>query len=222
MANYLVNIWAKLYMTWVVPTMLTSFLVHQDPSLASKNVHQIELLRLTAAKKQAVSTLTLERSLTFSPVRLTELLEPILGGTMWKFNVLGQDDLFETSHRVECDIPTYLLERVLPPDSLSSPEATIKSRFSKRTRDANLGEHAEQPASKAKRSRMTQRSVNAEGDSGLNHPMPRARKSLGTHHTNTGLPASKVDRRFQDLAQSTPKPSTYTTPSEWPEIIDLT
>jgi hypothetical protein len=69
---------------------------------------------------------------------------------MWRFNILGQDDLFETSHRIERDTPAYLLERVLPPDSLTSPEATTKSRHSKRTRDASLDEHAEQPASKAK------------------------------------------------------------------------
>jgi hypothetical protein len=121
-----------------------------------------------------------------------------------------------------CDIPAYLLERISPADSLTSLEATTKPRPSKRTHDASLDEHAEQPAREAKRSRVAQSSVNTEGNYGLNHPKPRARQSLGTHHTNTRLPAGKVDRRYQDMIQSTSDKRTSTTSSEWPEIIDLT
>ncbi|KAH4269396.1 hypothetical protein HBI04_058350 [Parastagonospora nodorum] len=150
------NIWARLYMEWVVPTLLIRDLADRDPSLAHDHVHGVELLRSRPAKNQDITARQLETKIGFSPMGLTKLLRPIPGGTEWKFLMVAEDNLYQSTHRVECEVPTYLLRKVLPPALFALPISANESRTSKRIHDGSVDAHAEQLSSAAKRSRMAQ------------------------------------------------------------------
>ncbi|KAH4296824.1 hypothetical protein HBI81_100960 [Parastagonospora nodorum] len=150
------NIWARLYMEWVVPTMLTRDLADRDPTLAQDHVHGVELLRSRPAKNQDITARQLETKITFSPMGLTKLLRPMPGGTVYKFLMVAEDNLYQSTHRVECEIPTYILRKVLPPALFAPPISANKSRTPKRTHGGSIDAHAEQLSSAAKRSRMAQ------------------------------------------------------------------
>jgi Holliday junction resolvase YEN1 len=136
--------------------MLTRDLADRDPSLAQDHVHGVELLRSRPEKNQDITSRQLETKITFSPMGLTKLLRPMPVGTEYKFLMVAEDNLYQSTHRVECEIPTYLLRKVLPPVLFAPPVKAYKSRTPKRTHDGSVDAHAEQLRSAAKRSCIAQ------------------------------------------------------------------
>ncbi|KAJ4355603.1 uncharacterized protein N0V89_003623 [Didymosphaeria variabile] len=95
------NIRGRFYMNWVGPVLLTKSLVARDPTSPKEHLHQI---KLTKRRTQSQPP-PLLRSLAFSPFGLTKL---------------QQKDV-EPEHTVNADIPTYLLQRLLPSSVLDPP-----------------------------------------------------------------------------------------------------
>lgn len=155
------NIWGKLYMNWVGPVLLTKALVARDLTLPKQHIHQIKLTKQRAKKDstQPPSPQPL-RPLTFSPFGLTTLSQKdfeVERAGYWTSRV---EDLFEPHYTVKAEIPTYLLQRALPPDMLAPPPAPQKTP-SKRKRRAeddagsegtrDIGTGRRQPTSSSKR-----------------------------------------------------------------------
>jgi len=136
--------------------MLTRDLADRDPSLAQHHVHGIELLKTKLAKNQDTTAGKLETKVRFSPMGLTKLLRPLPGGTDWKFLMVAEDNMYESTHRVECEIPTYLLRKVLPSQMFALPVSAAKSRKPKRTHSSDIEPYAEQLDSATKRARLAQ------------------------------------------------------------------
>lgn len=177
--------------------MLTRDLADRDPSLAQDHVHEVELLRSKPAKKQDKIVKQLETKIEFSPMGLTKLLRPVPGGTEWKFLMVAEDNLYESTHRVECVIPTYLLRKVLPPASFVSPATAAKSQTPKRTHGSDVDAHAEQLSSATKRVRMAQSPIEVAASGS-----PSLSRSLARQSTTTQLAGDTF--RLGDIDDNSP------------------
>lgn len=134
------NIWGKHYMNWLGPVLLTKFLVARDPSLPRKHVHGIKFTKHYTKKDEPQPALPPLKSLTFSPFALTTLQQKDFEGERTGYWTSVAKDKFEPDHTVKAEIPTYLLERVLPPDVLDAPPTQRKAPC-KRKRQAEDDEN---------------------------------------------------------------------------------
>ncbi|KAF1830088.1 hypothetical protein BDW02DRAFT_116872 [Decorospora gaudefroyi] len=130
------NIWGRLYMNWVGPVLLTQSLMARDPLLPKEAVHEIRITKSRAKKIDDQPPMRiLERKLTFSPFGITAFARTDFEGDRLGYWNGNMEDLFDPTHRVECEIPEYWLRKVLPPDVLDPPPAPPK-RTPKRKRQA--------------------------------------------------------------------------------------
>jgi Holliday junction resolvase YEN1 len=163
------NTWGEGYMDWVSPTMLVRFLADRDPSLPKEVVHGIVVVRTPKAKAQT-DVIKLERKITFSPFGLTQLVRPVFEGVMHGYWRRTGEKLFDPNYRVECEIPEYLLRKVLPLEVLDPPVAT-KGRPSKRKRVEDVTEQDDQPVS-TKRGTLPTRTATLNKSSRISNGKP--------------------------------------------------
>jgi len=144
------NIWGNGYMDWVVPTMLTQYLATMDTEPPNDALLQIKLVG-RQGKKPDAQPRVLERKITFSPFGLTKLLRPLFLGEMRGYWCKSGGEFFDPDHRVECEIPTYLLQKILPPQLHDPPTPRTKPSASKRKDRHNASGQDEQPVATGKR-----------------------------------------------------------------------
>lgn len=137
------NIWGKLYMKWVGPVLLTRYLVAKSQCSPKEHVHGIRITK-SRAKRDAVQPATLPSltSLTFSPFGLTTLQRKDFEGERSGYWTSSAKDSFEPALSVKTEIPTYLLQRALPPDVLYPPQTQLGTAR-KRKRPAEVGDVTE-------------------------------------------------------------------------------
>jgi Holliday junction resolvase YEN1 len=123
-------------MDWVAPTMLTRFLADRDHSLLREAVHDIK--RIATRKKKGDNSAQFERKITFSPFGLTQLRRRVFEGEMHGYWCNPLIQVFDPGYRVECEIPVYLLEKVLPEKMLNPQAAAAKSPSKKRKREVEV------------------------------------------------------------------------------------
>ncbi|EDU49043.1 conserved hypothetical protein [Pyrenophora tritici-repentis Pt-1C-BFP] len=154
------NFWSKKYYNHIGPVLLSRFLAERDRSLPHEVPHGIELVRTRTKKTEDCPQPILMRKLTFSPLGLSILnrqdFERYESTRPWK-----TDTSFNEDQRVTCEIPTFLLQDVLPPDVLEPPSAAAKKQQAKRKQQGDSGQ-TETPAKKRGRPRKPD---NATGSS---------------------------------------------------------
>ena len=121
------NIWGKGYLGWISPVLLTRSLVARNPSLPLEDMHKIQLVnrRATRGAGQASQPSLSMRKVRFSPFGLTSLDRRHLERE-WT----SQSSTFDPNFVVESEIPIYLLERALPPESFDRTKKATKPRES--------------------------------------------------------------------------------------------
>jgi Holliday junction resolvase YEN1 len=142
------NTWGKGYMDWVVPTMLTRFLAERDSFLPREAVHEIK--PIATRKKKGDDSVKFERKITFSPFGLTQLRRHIFEGEMHGYWCNPLTQVFDPEYRVECEIPAYLLEKVLPEQLLNPSAAAAKGPVKRPAKDSAKAP-AKEPSKKRKR-----------------------------------------------------------------------
>jgi Holliday junction resolvase YEN1 len=123
------NIWGKEYLEWISPIPLARWLVARNPSLPKRNDHQIECVSQRATKDtaQVSQPLLSTRKIRFSPIRLTSL--DISEGSRLQIDWTNPGTKFDPDFVVEKQrFPTYLLERVLPPESFSRGKQAVTTQ----------------------------------------------------------------------------------------------
>ncbi|KAF2796029.1 PIN domain-like protein, partial [Melanomma pulvis-pyrius CBS 109.77] len=124
------NICGKAYMKWVAPILLTRALVAKHSSGRRENAHAIAFIKRRAKKSDEPESNPLEWRLTFSPFGVMRLTEKDFADVHMIYGTKIADQLFDPEHRVECEMPKYWLQKVLPLEILSppTPEPTKASR----------------------------------------------------------------------------------------------
>lgn len=173
------NTWGNGYMNWIVPTMLTRFLADRDPSLPPEVVHGIELVAKRGPQQTDGS---LERTIRFSPFGLTELIQPFFEQRKEYWS--GSNTSFEPDYMVQREIPTYLLQKVLPSALFERPASKVAPQGTKRKR--------QQPESEPKKLQRIQEVTNKETpktcpskgpiDQTLSSPCPSFRNPASRSH----------------------------------------
>lgn len=135
----------------VAPILLTKFLVAWDSSLPKEQVHQIKLTkkRINKALEQQSAPESLVK-LTFSPFSLTKLQRKDFEGERAGYWSGAKDENFDPNHLVKSEIPTYLLERVLPTEVLYPPPAEKKVPASRKRQAEDINPQSN-PTPKRKR-----------------------------------------------------------------------
>jgi Holliday junction resolvase YEN1 len=157
------NIWGRLYMNWVGPVLLIRNLTARNQSLPKDVVHDIKLTKRQVKKTDEQRPVRLlERKLTFSPFGVTDLRKGNFEGDgLGRWNG-DKEVLFDSAHRVECEIPTYWLEKVLPADVLDPPPPAPKPKATpKRKRQADAAEQNTGSSTTAKRKRKNKALVSS-------------------------------------------------------------
>lgn len=122
------NIWGRLYMNWIGPILLTRYLASTPlPQGIPTTLENPHLIRMTKRRVQVDKPL--ERKLTFSPFGLTTLTRAHFEGERKGYWGGTLDLNFDPDHRVESEIPDYLLQRPLHPDILNPPTSTRKRKI---------------------------------------------------------------------------------------------
>lgn len=99
---------SALYMNRVAPILLTQFLRERDPHLPREIVHDIRLTKRRVHKPDNPLT-----KITFSPFGLSKL--PLATLQRPKLHVEKvKEKPIHSKYRVDCETPTYLLQKVLP------------------------------------------------------------------------------------------------------------
>jgi hypothetical protein len=124
------NLFGKGYLKWIGPILLTRWLMRRDPSLPREHTHQIELVRQRATKRASPASEPLPPTLKcrFSPFGLTSLDKRYLQGN-WIGETTRDQTPFDPNFVVECEIPAYLLERVLPSESFHCTPKVPRKRM---------------------------------------------------------------------------------------------
>ncbi|KAF1941483.1 PIN domain-like protein [Clathrospora elynae] len=146
------NIWGRQYMNWVGPVLLTQFLTAREQSLPRELVHQIKITKRRVKKTDdQTPARILERKLSFSPFGVTTLQRKDFEGDHLGYWDGTKEEPFDPEHRVECEMPEYWLQKLLPPDVLDPPPAP--KRTPKRKRQEDDAEHGTEVSATAKRKR---------------------------------------------------------------------
>jgi Holliday junction resolvase YEN1 len=148
------NIWGRKYMDWVGPILLTRSLANRDSTLAREVVHSIKLTKRRPNKTDdLLPPRSFERKLTFSPFSVTSLQRSDFEGERLGYWDGKIDVSFDADHRVECEIPDYWLQKVLPNEVLEPPAPEPKRRSPKRKRQTGDEVQTAEPSVATKRGR---------------------------------------------------------------------
>jgi Holliday junction resolvase YEN1 len=152
------NIWGKGYSERIGPILLTRWLVERDPSLPREHSHHIQFVgqRITKGAAQASQPLLCTRKVRFSPFRLTSIVPQL--EAEWTARLSD----FNPSFLVESEIPTYLLERVLPSEGSNRARMADKSPGKRAVHTDIDGDEGHSIAQK--RARTTDKSNRAQHD----------------------------------------------------------
>lgn len=128
------NIWGKLYMNWIGPILLARALSGRDPTLPPEVVHGIVLVKEKGKEDEnGVQKRTFERKIKFSPFGVTSLRQDDFEGERLGYWTGKAADTFDPTYRVEkCEMPDYLLQKVLPVHILNLPPPEPKAKAAKR------------------------------------------------------------------------------------------
>ena len=126
------NTWGKGYMDWVGPVLLTRALADQNRFALEKLLPDLKIALSRGKKTEDPS----ERKISFSPFALT-ILQPTLEHDQRYWTGL-YGELFDPNYRVENEVPTYLLNDVVPPGELGNQTPAIKTPLSKRKHQTDL------------------------------------------------------------------------------------
>jgi Holliday junction resolvase YEN1 len=186
------NYWGKRYMNWVGPILLTRALIREDAVIRGENVHAITPIKQRGKKESPNSDASgrpLERKLKFSPFqsKLTSLEQKHFEGKFWNENTLEYQerdgawtgeraDPFEPDYQVECEIPSYWLQKSLPPEIMDPPPAQSKGtpasqKRKRKENDCVTNSTSETPSRGTKRVRKPRASL----DDGVS-PLPSQRR----------------------------------------------
>lgn len=219
------NIWGRLYMNWVGPVLLTKYLVARDASLPREHIHEIRLTKRRVKKNDEQAVPPLERNLTFSPFGLTTLQKKDFEGERAGYWTSAISDPFDPDHRVEWEIPEYLLQKVLPPEVLNPPPAAKKTP-QKRKRKAHSNADDDETGATVPKSKRTVRTKPRKENSPPNTSQPRPGRTPPAHSANAQGQSSAAPLRpiqgndYINLLSSddeAPRP----TESYGGEVIDL-
>ncbi|KAH7384236.1 hypothetical protein DE146DRAFT_769964 [Phaeosphaeria sp. MPI-PUGE-AT-0046c] len=184
------NIWGKRYMDWVGPILLARALSGRDPTLPREVVHGIVLVKEKAkTDENGVPKRVFERKIRFSPV--TSLKKADFEGERRGYWTGKDADPFDPSYRVErCEMPDYLLQKVLPTEFLNPPPPQPKSKPAKRAAQVETNTSADShvaakrqriahaaaatPLTKFPRSRTTTKSTTPPRTSQNDYPFSRS------------------------------------------------
>lgn len=135
-------------MKWVGPVLLTKALVRGDTVVNGENIHFIKPV------KQRVTTNGLERKLRFSPFsgKLTSLERKHFEGQLWDDKAKAFENRngywtgalaehFDKDYLVECEIPSYWLQKSLPPEIMDPPAPPKKTPTSQKRKRKEGNEH---------------------------------------------------------------------------------
>lgn len=143
--------------------MLTKYLYEQADSSTHENLHAIELVK----KRQSKSPTTRDiaehvRAISFSPLKKLTVLTKAVFETSPKVFWTHKTNLYNSRYRVECETPTYLLSKVLPPEMLSAKQAPKKIVQRKRKKADDPDSDGEAPTTQ-KTSKGARQVGQAEG-----------------------------------------------------------
>jgi Holliday junction resolvase YEN1 len=197
------NIWGRLYMNWVGPALLIRKLMARDLSRPKEVVHDIKLTKRRVKKTDDQPPIrSLERKLTFSPFGVTDLQrEDFEGDQLGQWNG-DKEVLFDPAHRVECEIPTYWLEKILPADVLDPPPPAPKPKAIPKPKPVS------KPKTTAKRKRPVE---DPEQDTGGSNTAKRKRNTMATDSSATKAPSTA---RPKSLSRPALPSSSSATPSK--------
>lgn len=187
------NFWSKKYYNHIGPVLLSRYLAERDRSLPRELVHDIKLVKTKSKGAGSESDpAILERKLTFSPFGVSRLnkahFEPLYSTRPSK-----TDTSFDPEQRVTCEIPTFLLQKVLPLDVLEPPAAGAQKQTPKRKQrdDAEQGD-----ASHAKKRGRPRKKDTAFSSDVIDSPGSRAlpstpyRRPLATPNRDSSRPSA--------------------------------
>ena len=208
------NFWSKKYYDHIGPVLLSRFLSERNRSLPRELVHGIELANTRAKKTEEEEELAaLEKKLSFSPFGVTILNSPAEFERRYSTRPWKTDTSFDPNQRVTCEIPTFLLQDVLPLNELDRSKSGKKTQPPKRK---NAGE-AEQDADatpKKKRGRPRKETATPSSISATSPLTPAGHINaavdlvdLEEDHVQEAIRRSIQD---QTLKRSGPSPSAHT------------
>jgi Holliday junction resolvase YEN1 len=149
------NIWGRLYLNWVGPVLLTRSLAYKSSHLPREVVHSIRFTKQRAkADVSALSAHAFERKISFSPFGITTLRREDFEGMRLGYWNGDRTTLFDPEHRVECELPFYWLQKVIPQHVLEpSPPNSKQRKPTPRKQQVEMSELSESPVI-AKRKRQ--------------------------------------------------------------------
>lgn len=116
------------------PILLARALSGRDPTLPPEVVHGIVLVKEKGKEDEnGVQKRTFERKIKFSPFGVTSLRQDDFEGERLGYWTGKAADTFDPTYRVEkCEMPDYLLQKVLPVHILNLPPPEPKAKAAKR------------------------------------------------------------------------------------------
>ena len=136
------NIWGKLYMNWLASVLLTKAIVAGKLPQDSRNLLQIKVTPTRPRKIDGPpAPPPLERKITFSAFSVSTFTPDDFQGSVsdfenWKayYWTNPSNQPFDPEYRVECEMPVFLLSKILPIEVLETPPKTTKKIRQKRSR----------------------------------------------------------------------------------------
>jgi Holliday junction resolvase YEN1 len=202
------DIWGKLYMNWIGRVLLTKWLVSRGPSALPDNPHDIKLKRRLKKDEDSPTSGTVLRKLTFSPFRLSTLKRSDLEGGARQGYWGGKLDVpFDPDHRVDCEVPEYILRMALTSDMLDPPTPVPKRGPQKRKQQAEDEdeEDSTRPSSKKKKKTQTRNPTSSSPSphltAALSAPAPTTSTSVNhtSHATIVNLLSDAESDEFLDI-----------------------
>lgn len=128
--------------------MITRLLTQEGASSSAKSHLQMSLgKKMGKTSKPDDICLEVERAVTFSPFHLARSLGPIFLDLQrdWCNPTAKKKKDFDPDYRVECELPTYLLQKVLPSEVLGSDVSPHTPPILKRKHHRDFDDSPERP-----------------------------------------------------------------------------
>jgi Holliday junction resolvase YEN1 len=200
------NFWSKKYYNHIGPVLLSRFLAERDKTLPRELVHEIKLVptkpKKTGSEEEPI---TLERKLTFSPFGVTVLKTRDEWERLYSTRPEKTDTSFNENQRVTCEIPTFLLQDVLPLDVLEPLKNGGKKQASKRKIQVDLDEETDLAPKKRDRPRKMAASSTSISDAS---PLAQAGRSNAPVDL-LALEDEQIQEAMRRSMLSNPTPSAY-------------
>lgn len=208
------NFWSKKYYDHIGPVLLSRFLSERNRSLPRELVHEIKLVNRYAAKTEEEEELAaLERKLSFSPFGVTILNTPAEFERSYSTRPWKTGTSFDPKQRVTCEIPTFLLQDVLPLDKLDGSKTGKNVPPPKRKNPGEADQDAD-ATPKRKRGRPRKNTATPSSISAISPLTPASHSNatvdlvdLEEDHVQEAIRRSIQD---QTLKRSDPSPSAHT------------